>query len=500
MLGQPHSMRRLFVAILAAVGLLVVALLANTFRHGSKQMTVPPLAKLAVDTDGAAQSLAAAVRAKTVSGLLNPEGTAAEFDKLHEHLRQRYPLVHEKLQREVVGAHSLLYTWKGSQPQLKALVLMAHQDVVPIAPGTEAQWKQPPFSGTIEGGRVWGRGSWDDKGNLIAQLEAVEMLLKAGFQPQRTVLLAFGHDEEVGGKAGAVKIAELLKARGTPIESVIDEGLVVTEGILPGVAQPIALIGVAEKGYASLRLVATGTPGHSSMPPPGAGQSAIGALSQALARLDAQPVPGGITGVAHEMFTTLAPELPLGQRVAMSNLWLLGPVVERMLSKAPGTNALMRTTTAMTIVNAGNKENVLPGRAEAIVNFRLLPGDTAESVEAHVRKAIADDRITIERLPDTAPASKVSSSTGEAYKRIERATREVFPDAMVAPGLMLGGTDGRHFDGIADAVYRYTPIRADSEKLKLFHGTDEHVTVDSLADMIRFYHRLVQLAASAPNP
>ncbi len=492
-------MRRIALALLAAILLLAAVLLGNTLRQGSRQMSVPALAKLAVDRDGAAASLAAAVRAKTVSGLLDPQGTAAEFAALHAHLRQRYPLTHEKLTLEVIGGQSLLYTWKGSQAALKAIALMAHQDVVPIAPGTEQLWKQPPFEGKVEGGMVWGRGAWDNKGNLIAQLEAVEMLLKSGFQPQRTVHLIFGHDEEVGGKLGAVKVAEVLEQRGVKLESVIDEGLVVTEGILPGVVQPIALIGVAEKGYMSMRLAATATPGHSSMPP-APGQSAIGMLSQALAKLDTQPVPGGIQGVAGEMFATLAPELPFGQRLAMSNLWLLKPVVEGMLSKGAATNALMRTTTAMTIVNAGNKENVLPGRAEAVLNFRLLPGDSPAAIEAHVRRAVADERITIERLPDLALASPVSSSSSEAYKRIERAVREVFPDAMVAPGLMLGGTDGRHFGAIAENVYRFTPIRADSEKLKLFHGTDERIGIDSLADMIRFYHRLVQLAASAPSP
>ncbi len=491
--------RRLLLWLLAAILLLAAVLLINTLRQGSRQMSVPALPKLAVDQDGAAASLAAAVRAKTVSGLLDPKGVAAEFAALHAHLRQRYPLVHDKLTLEVIGEHSLVYTWKGSQPALKAIALMAHQDVVPIAPGTEQLWKQPPFEGKVEGGAVWGRGAWDNKGNLIAQFEAVEMLLKSGFQPQRTVYLIFGHDEEVGGKLGAVKVAQAFKQRGIQLESVIDEGLVVTERILPGVAQPIALIGVAEKGYLSLRLVATAAPGHSSMPP-AAGQSAIGMLSAALAKLDAQPVPGSISGVAGEMFATLAPELPFGQRLAMSNLWLLKPVVEGALSKGASTNALMRTTTAMTIVSGGNKDNVLPGRAEAIVNFRLLPGDAPEAIEAHVKRAIGDERIAIERLPDAALASPVSSSSGEAYRRIERAVREVFPDAMVAPGLMLGGTDGRHFDGVAENVYRFTPIRADSEKLKLFHGTDERIAIDSLADMIRFYHRLVQLSSSAPNP
>jgi carboxypeptidase PM20D1 len=233
--------------------------------------------------------------------------------------------------------------------------------------------------------------------------------------------------------------------------------------------------------------------------PPAPGQSAIGMLSAALARLDKQPVPGGVRGIAEQMFGVLAPEMSGLQRVVLSNLWLTRPLVERTLARAPSTNALMRTTTAMTIANAGNKENVLPGRAEAVVNFRLLPGDTVQSVTAHVKSALADERIKIEPLSDGAEASPVSSSQAEGYRHIERAIREVFPGALVAPGLMLAGTDAKHFTGLAEQIYRFSPVRAGPAELTRPHGTDERLSIDNLAEMIRFYHRLLQLAAGAPT-
>ena len=346
--------KRLLLGLLALVLLLAAVLVANTLRQGSRQVPAQPVPDLAVDKAAVAESMAIAVRAKTVSGLLDPAGVAAEFDALHAHLKTRYPLVHEKLQREVVGGHSLLFTWKGSDDKLPPVALMAHQDVVPIAPGTESLWKKPPFAGAIEEGFVWGRGTLDDKSNLITQLEALELLLKAGFTPKRTLYFVYGHDEEVGGRLGVVKIVEQLKQRGVKLAWVMDEGLAVTEGILPGVKQPLALIGLAEKGSVSLKLVATAPPGHSSTPP-AKGESAIGRLSAALARLDQQPMPGGIQGAAAEMFAALAPDLPFGQRLAMSNLWLLRPVVERALDKGGATSAMLRTTTAMTVLNAGNK-------------------------------------------------------------------------------------------------------------------------------------------------
>ncbi len=485
--------KRVVLGLLGLVLLLALVLVANTLRQGSRQVVVPPLAPMAVDKAAVAQSMATAVQARTVSGLLDPAGAAAAFEALHSHLRTRYPLVHSTLEREVVGTHSLLFTWRGSDARAKPIALLAHQDTVPIAPGTETLWKKPPFDGVVEDGFVWGRGTLDNKSNLITQLEAVETLLKAGFKPRRTVYFVFGHDEEVGGRNGAVPIVALFKQRGIQLDFLVDEGLAVTEGILPGVSQPLALIGLAEKGLMSLKLVAQAPPGHSSMPP-STGNSAIGMLSAALTRLDAKPLPGGIQGAAAEMFAAVAPELPFGQRLAMSNLWLLKPVVEGMLGKSAATNAMMRTTTALTVMNAGNKENVLPGRAEAIVNFRILPGDTIESVTAYVKQVVADERIEISVLGTGANPTSVSSPSAEGYKLIERTVREVFPDALVAPGLMLAASDARHFQTVTDQHYRFMPIRFKSADLQRVHGTDERIAVDQLADMVRFYHRLLTQA------
>ena len=496
--------KRLLLGFLVLFVVLAAVLVGNTLRQGSRQVVVgsvaagatgAPVPPLAVDQARVAESLAAAVRARTVSGLLDPAGTAAEFDKLHAFLRTRYPLVHATLQRDLVGVHSLLYTWAGTDAQAQGVALLAHQDVVPIAPGTEALWKKPPFEGVVDDGFVWGRGTVDNKSNLITQLEAVEALLQSGFKPRRSIYLVFGHDEELGGRQGAMAVVALLKQRGVRLDFVLDEGMVVTEGIFPGLKQPLALIGLAEKGGMSVRLTATTAPGHSSMPP-AAGQSAIGMLTAALTRLDQTPMPGGVQGAAAELFSAVAPELPFGQRLAMSNLWLFQPVVERMLSKAPATNAMLRTTTALTIIHAGNKENVLPGQAEAVVNFRILPGDSAGAVLAHVKRVVADDRIVVQVLGTAAEPSKLSSSKAGAYRVVERSIREVFPDALVAPSLVVVGTDSRHFQDLADQVYRFMPIRFKPADLALPHGTNERIAATQLVDMVRFYYRLLQQSAS----
>ncbi len=491
--------RRLFLGLAVLFVLLALAVGVNTARKGSRQLQVQPLAPVAVDAKAVAERLAQAVRLRTISSREDARLNADQFKALHSLLQTQFPKVHATLQREVVGELSLLYTWKGSDPQAKPILLLAHQDVVPVAPGTEGDWKQPPFSGAVADGFVWGRGAWDDKGNLMSQMEAVEMLVASGYQPTRTVYLAFGADEEIGGPQGAAQIAALLKSRGVSLDFVIDEGLLVLDGVVPGVRQPAALVGIAEKGYMSVVLRIAATPGHSSVPPL-KGTSAIAMLSASLKRLDDEQLPAALQGVAFEMFDTLAPEMSGFSRVALSNLWLFGPLVQKQLEGAASTNAMLRTTTALTIVNAGNKDNVLPGRAEGTVNFRLLPGDTPDKVLQHMRSKVAapEGQYELFALEHGKPADlyKVAPTASRQYATLNQTIREVFPDAVVAPGLMVAGTDSIHFGEISDHIFKFSPIRATNDDLKRFHGTNERLSIQNYQDAIRFYHRLIAQVSS----
>ena len=485
--------RRVAYALALALALLAIAVAIGTLRHGSRQLTVPAAAGIAIDPAAAAERLAGAVRIRTVSYETPSEESRAELGRLHAYLEHAFPRTHATLRREIVGGYSLLYTWPGRDPAARPILLMAHQDVVPVAPGTEGSWHADPFGGEIRDGYVWGRGTWDDKGNLMAILEAVELLASAGFEPRQTLYLAFGHDEENGGEAGAKAIAALLASRGVHLDFVIDEGMLITDGLIPGLASPAALIGVAEKGSATLRLTATEAPGHSSMPGP---RSAIGALASALAKLERAPMPAAIGGVPAAMLETLAPEMNLPTRVALSNLWLFGPLVRAQLERVPASNAMLRTTTALTVVSGGNKENVLPGEAVALVNFRLLPGDTIDRVVHHARRTIHDERIRIEVAPRSVEASGVASTRSASYQLINRTVRELFPGVVVAPGLLIGGSDSRHMAPIADDVYKFSPVRAHGADLPRFHGTDERISIENYAELIRFYHQLISRAAA----
>jgi carboxypeptidase PM20D1 len=480
--------RRSFLFLLMLLMLLLSAIAINTLLTKSRQVAVTPLAVIRIDEQAVAQRLATALQFRTISSLDQPTLSEGEFNRLHAHMKQAFPLLHARLKRETIGAASLLYTWTGSDTSAKPIMLMAHQDVVPIAPDTEKNWQQPPFDGVIQDGFIWGRGSWDDKGNLFAIMEAVESLLQDGFIPRQTIYLAFGHDEEVSGLQGAKQIAGVLQSRGVRLDYILDEGLLITEGILKGLNPAAALIGIAEKGYATVHLSLDATPGHSSMPTQ---KTAIGMMSMALARLEDQQLPADIRGVALQMFDTIAPEMNGINRVLLSNLWLFKPLVQRELAKGASTNAMLRTTTALTVIHAGNKENILPGHIDATVNFRTLPGDTQADVLAHLKKTLNNDAIALHPAEANSDASRVSSINSAAYLTLNKSIREVFANTIVAPGLMLGATDSRHFEALSENIFKFSPVRATADDLPRFHGTNERISIKNYAEMIRFYHQLL---------
>lgn len=479
------------VAIVIGV-LLLFALAVMLFRammFGRVPDPVAPVDLPLVDAEAAAEHLAGALRLQTTSDLDRARINYDTFGELHALLERMYPRVHAELSREVVNNYSLLYTWRGSQPDLPGVMLLAHQDVVPVDPATRGEWTHPPFDGVIDGGVVYGRGALDMKGTLITTLEAVEGLLSRSYQPERTLYLGFGHDEEIGGTQGAAAIAALLAERETQLAAVLDEGGSLVEGIIPGMKLPVALVGVAEKGHATLEVRVEGRPGHSSAPPP---HTAIGVLARALTRIEAAPMPPR-RWLAMRMFKELGAFLPLKMRFVFANAGLFNGVIRRQFEKNPQLNAMQRTTTAVTVIRGGVKDNILPSMARALVNFRLLPGDRVEHVLEHVRKAARDDAVQVNAVEAGCwDASPVSPSDGPAFESLTRAIRQVFPDALVAPYLVLGATDSRYYAAICPEVFRFSPYLLTAETFKTIHGIDERVPVEDLGRMVQFYILLIQ--------
>jgi carboxypeptidase PM20D1 len=397
------------------------------------------------------------------------------------------------MQRQLVNDYSLLFKWQGEDASLKPILLTGHYDVVPVTSDIKTQWAHPPYDGVVADGHVWGRGTLDDKGSVITMFEAVERLVGEGFAPKRTIYFAIGHDEEIGGVNGAGAIVALLKKEGVQFLWSLDEGSMVLDDIIPGLPYPVASINLAEKGFLNIELVAKGKAGHSSMPPR---QTAIGSISRAIDRLQNAPVPGGLDGVSSEFFDGLGRYFSFGKRIIFANQWLFGSLLEAELSKANTTNALLRTTTAPTIISGGVKDNILPAQAVANINFRLHPRDTVESIVAYVIKTIDDENVTVKAKKWANEASSVASHQADGYKHLAQTFKSVYGEVIVLPGLTIAGTDSTHYSKIADDSYRIMPMQVTNEDIAGFHGANEKLSLKNLKRAVTFYHQLIKVAAN----
>ena len=483
-------------AALTAVGLVlaasaVIAVRTVTFKPPATVDTASIRLASArpFDVDLAARHLGEAVRFQTVSHQDPAEDQPAEWDKLHAWLQATYPDAHRAMAREVVAGHALVYTWTGTDPSLAPIVLMAHQDVVPVTPGSEGAWTHPPFDGAVADGAVWGRGAIDDKGSLVTLFEALDGLAKVGFTPRRTVILVSGHDEEVRG-GGAKAAAALLKARGVRAQFVLDEGMVVVADH-PVTQGPAALIATAEKGYATLTVTAPAVGGHSSAPPPRTG---VATLAKAVLAIADKPFPMRFDGPGADMLKTLAPHSSTTIKVAAANTWLFSPLLVSQTAKTPAGAAMLHTTIAPTMLKGSPKENVLPQDATAWINYRIAPGDSSAQVMARARDAVGDLPVKLAWTKAPDEPSPVSSTSSEGWKTLAALAGDE-SQAPVAPALMTAASDSRYMTPIADDIYRFQPLLLSVKDTEMIHGTDEHMTIANVERMVRFYQRLVETAA-----
>ena len=486
-------MRRILMG-LSVLGLLaltlIVVLFVNYFRY---QLPPPPdglpeVDVAEVDADAIAMRMSEALQFKTISNRDYDQVDYAPYDAFLEWLVVTYPNVHATMEREFVN-RTPMYRWPGADPSLPPVLFTAHYDVVPVPDETLPNWEVDPWAGEIKDGFIWGRGALDDKQSVIGLLEAAEAMIADGLTPSRDIWFIFGEDEEVGGERGAVATTAVLQARGQRFAWMLDEGSMIFDGVLPGLPAPVASINVAEKGYVTLDLIATGQSGHSSLPP---SETAVGILARAVAKLEANPVPGGLEDSTKAFFDGLAPEFGFVNRMLFANQWIFKPVLEGELSKTNTTNALLRTTTAPTMLRASPQENVLAAEAAATVNFRIHPRDTIESVVAHVEAVVADDRVRVEQRSFAVAPSPVSSDETDGYAAIRAATEAVYGEVIVVPGVTIAATDARTYGVLADDAYRYIPVLFGPSDVARLHGDNERVGVAEMAKMIQTYRGIFE--------
>lgn len=451
---------------------------------------------------GIAERLSRMVRVRTVSADLAdhtdlpdlPDSGAAPFQEFLALIEELYPLVHERLERELVTERGVLYRWPraetGGRPgpgsASEPVVLMAHFDVVPAF--ESEGWTHPPFAGVIADGSVWGRGTLDDKGALCVILEAVESLLAEGFEPGREVHLWFGGDEETGSEA-ATAAAALFRERGLTPWLVLDEGGAVVDAPLPFIDVPAAMIGVGEKGSVNIILVASGDAGHASAP---SGLTPTARIARAVTRVERRPFPARLTPAAREMFATFIPHAEGRGKVILESFTRAPLLAAQTLARLGGdAAALARTTLATTRLSGGTANNVLPASASATLNCRIAPGESVASTVRHVRRAVRDREVRI-RVTDPNEPTTLAPTDNAQFALLRDAARRAYPGAVAAPYITLAATDAKHFQRFAPATYRFAPLAMDARQRASIHGVDERVSIASLEAGKVFHETLLR--------
>ena len=477
---------------------LLAAFLAITLIRAAfftpKKQAYDPLPEEPVDQSRLTQHLSEAIRIPTVSYPDQKDVDWAQFERFHLFLREAYPLIHQKLTCEVVPPANLLYCWKGKDASLDPIAMLAHQDVVPVEDGTENDWTHPPYEGYNDGEFIWGRGALDMKNHLISVMEAVETLLEEGFEPERDVYLLFGDDEEVVASqtSGARALMQLLKERGVHLDCVLDEGGAILPAKVNGILdQYLAGIGVAEKGYADFEISVFSKGGHSSQPPQ---HTALGELADVIQDLENHQCKSKMTGMVYSLFQKIGRNVSYPARIVTCNLWLLKPLVLAVMKKNPPAASLIRTTTGATMAQGSPAANVLPQRASVTVNFRMMPGDSIAGVERHIRKVVRNKNIEVKLLKGKEP-SKISPTDSRCFAILEELCMRTNPDYIVAPYLVMGGTDSYHYEPICENIYRFAPFVVDTSLLLCTHSTNERVPVKALKEGVAFFKQYLRRAS-----
>ena len=467
-----------------ALVVFIAVLLVRAAAFKPRKTKTPETEEACADVAGAAARLARMIRCKTVSSrderLVQPE----EFDRFRKLLVEMYPNVHKTCDFERIGPSGILYSFKGKN-SASPIVFMSHYDVVPA---DEASWEKPAFEGVIENGVLWGRGTLDTKGTLCAIMETAENLIKTGFLPENDLYFAFAGDEEVAGATAPAMVDELQK-RGISPAMVLDEGGAVAQGIFPGVAQPCALIGIAEKCMLDVKLMIEGKGGHASTPPP---HTPVGMLAKAVTRIENKPFRAKLTPPVAAMFDTLGRHSSFAYKIVFANIKCFMPVLGAMFKKRGGEmNAMLRTTCAFTMMEGSNASNVLPPSVNMVANLRLIGGETTESAIAYLKATAGDPDIEFREIYGMNP-SRDSRADGGMWEALVGAIAQTWPDSIVSPYLMFACSDSRHYCRISDRVYRFSAMALSREERSLIHGHNERITMDQFEKTIQFYTRLMR--------
>ena len=490
--------KKIKIAAAAAAGAAAASIPIRAAFHTEKKTDVPQIPPETVNLARYRRNLSDAIRIPTVAHKDPAQMDWDVFDLFHAFLRERYPLLHEKLELTVIARGSLMFLWKGTSQGADPIALLAHQDVVPISEGTLEDWTHPPFDGVDDGEFIWGRGALDMKNHLIGVLESVETLLEEGFQPERDVYILLGHNEEVmcaNEENGAVAMCAYLKEKGIHLDCIIDEGGAILPVNVKGVInKDLAGIGVAEKGYADVEVAVHAKGGHSSQAP---NHTALGKLANVIRDIENHQFKAKISPMLMELFDKVGRNVSYPVRLVTCNLKLLKPALAYGLSFVPPAASMMRTTLGVTMASGSPQANVLPQRASAVVNFRIYPGQTVDDVLKHLKKVIRNKDVEINLLPGWKDPSLISPTDSRAFQKIAVICKSMNPNTIVAPYLVMGGTDACHYQAVCENIYRYSPFRVGTQLLLTTHGTNERIPIEAMEAGVAFFKRYIRELSKA---
>lgn len=506
-------MKKILLVILGVIIVLIIILLVKTFTYPFKKNNLSATQEWkVVKNDSAVQRFSNGIKIATISTGELGDFDYSTFDTFKEYLKKSYPEIYQNTENYEVNKYGLVFKLKGTQPNLEPILFLSHMDVVPpgdadvkskegniFRPDDKAlsritkvseDWDYAPFSGAVSNGRIYGRGTIDMKGMLFSLMESMTNLIKNKHVPKRDIYLAFGFDEEVGGQKGAAQIANHFKKQGLKFDAVYDEGgLVLEKGSVKGIDSDVAVIGCAEKGFLSAKIKVKGLGGHSSMPPT---ESAIGKAAVIMQRLEDNQMKPVITPLIKEFFDNIGGSMPFANKLAISNQWLLQPLLLSQLTKNNSTNALVRTTTALTMMKGSDGTNVLSPEVEFVVNFRLLPGNTIKDVKDHIAKVTKGFDVEVEEIDNTREASAVSPTNTRAFKLIEAGIKEIYPTAIATPYLTVGGTDAYKYQIVSKNIYRFMPIKINNSEQQSIHSTNEYISIENYLKMIHYFEFIIK--------
>jgi len=502
----------LFIILILFILFLVIRTV--TYKFGETENKVNAETIVITPSEKALRRFAGGIRIPTVSTEVYEDTNFKPFDDFKIYLNKVYPEVYKVMETDTINKYGLVFHWKGKNKDLKPILFLSHYDVVPIdgynpsnetsndtifniedshLPPIEAiseKWDYPPFSGAVANGRIYGRGTLDMKCMLFSLMEGADELIAEGFQPERDIWFAFGHDEEVGGRQGAIKIAEYFKEKGLNFDAIYDEGGIVAApgSAIESIKKPIGLVGTSEKGFLTLRLNIKGLGGHSSMPP---AKGSLVYAAEIIEKLNSNQMPAYITTPVASFLDNIGGEMNFTSRMAIANRWLLESLLINTFEKSPASNAIVRTTTAVTMAKGSDAANVMATEAEVTVNFRILPGESVADVVRHVEKICEGYDVEINIVSQREP-SNISSENVRGFEIIKEKVAQIYPDAIVTAYVTIGGTDAYKYQMVSDNIYRLLPINLNVYEQRTMHNTNEHITFENFGRMLWYFKELMK--------